>query len=63
MSQSDIVQMFEYSYQQSYSRYETGAKLIPADRLIELARFYKVSVDYILELTYKKETYSNNTRR
>ena len=35
----------------TYSRYENGALDIPAPALIALARFYKVSVDYLLDLT------------
>lgn len=35
----------------TYSRYENGALDIPSSALIALARFYKVSVDYLLDLT------------
>lgn len=34
-----------------YSRYERGFQNIPLEHLIKLAKYYKVSVDYILELT------------
>ena len=37
--------------QMTYSLYERGALDIPAPALIALARFYKVSVDYLLDLT------------
>lgn len=37
--------------QQVYSNYELGQRDIPTDILIKLSSFYKVSVDYILELT------------
>ena len=41
--------------QATYSRYESGALGVPSDVLIKLAKFYDVSVDYILEITnYKK---------
>ena len=41
--------------QATYSRYESGALGVPSDVLIKLAKFYNVSVDYILEMTdYKK---------
>ncbi len=33
--------------QKTYSDYEIGKTRIPVDRLIELARFYNVSMDYI----------------
>ncbi len=34
-----------------YSNYENGKRDLPTDVLIKLARFYSVSVDYILGLT------------
>lgn len=34
-----------------YSRYELGQRDIPTDVLIKLARFYGVSIDYILRQT------------
>lgn len=37
--------------QQVYSNYELGQRDIPTDILIKLARFYKVSTDYILGLS------------
>ena len=44
--------------QATYSRYETGALGVPSDILIKLAKFYKVTVDYILELTDEKNCHS-----
>lgn len=40
-----------------YSRYETGARLIPIDKLDELANFYDVSIDYLLCRTDEKGKY------
>lgn len=37
--------------QNTYSQYENGKRQIPIEILIELAKFYEVSTDYILELT------------
>lgn len=37
--------------QKTYSDYELGNTRIPVDRLIQLARFYGVSMDYICGLT------------
>ena len=37
--------------QQVYSNYELGQRDVPTDILILLAKFYNVSVDYILGLT------------
>ena len=43
--------------QQQYARYEIGKRDIPLDCLIELAKFYNVSTDYILELTDDPKPY------
>lgn len=40
--------------QPQYSRYETGLRDVPVDILIKLAKYYNVSVDYILGITDKK---------
>lgn len=37
--------------QQVYSNYELGQRDIPTDILIKLSKFYKVSSDYILEIS------------
>ena len=44
--------------QTGYSKYETGENDIPTKILIELAKFYKTSVDYILELTNEIKPYN-----
>ena len=41
--------------QNTYSQYENGRRQLPLSCLIALAKFYKTSTDYILELTNKKE--------
>ena len=43
--------------QVAYSRYELGTRDVPSQVLIDLARYYNTSVDYILELTDTKESY------
>ncbi|MCH5324594.1 MAG: helix-turn-helix transcriptional regulator [Eubacterium sp.] len=40
--------------QKQYSRWETGEFTIPLEKIIELAKFYNVSVDYIVGLTNDK---------
>lgn len=48
--------------QNTYSQYENEQRQIPISMLITLARFYGVSVDYILGLTDVKKPYSNNKK-
>lgn len=40
--------------QKQYSRWETGEYEIPMHHAITLAKFYRVSMDYICGLTNKK---------
>lgn len=37
--------------QSYYAQYENGKRQVPFDRIIELAKYYKISIDYIAELT------------
>lgn len=39
----------------TYRNYENGYRKIPAEILVKLAEFYNVSVDYLLEVSDKKE--------
>lgn len=41
--------------QNTYSQYENGQRQLPIAVLIALSHYYKVSTDYILELTDNKE--------
>ncbi len=50
LNQTQVAKVLGMS-QTGYSKYETGENDIPTEILIKLANFYKVSVDYILELT------------
>ncbi len=43
--------------QNTYSQYENGQRQLPIETLVELARFYRVSTDYILGLTDVDEPY------
>lgn len=43
-----------------YRRYEKGTRQIPIDFLIKLSELYQVSIDYLVELTDKKEPYPRN---
>ena len=43
--------------QTGYSKYETGENDVPTVILIKLAKFYSVSVDYLLNLTDIEDSY------
>lgn len=43
--------------QTGYNQYEIGKNDIPTKILIQLAKFYNTSTDYILELTDEKKPY------
>ena len=47
--------------QRTYSSYETGARNIPVQCVIKLAKFYHVSVDYLLGLTDESKPYPPKT--
>lgn len=50
LSQAQIAKVLKTT-QQQYSKIETGKADISGEKLILLARFYNVSVDYLLGLT------------
>ena len=58
---SDITQKTIADYlhikQNTYSQYENGQRQIPISLLINLAKYYDVSTDYILGLTNIKKPY------
>lgn len=53
LTQAQIAPMLDVSREQ-YSRWERGAQEIPMHHAITLAKFYRVSMDYICGLTNKK---------
>ena len=53
LKQSDIAKIINTT-QQQYSKIENGKSEPTAEKLIKLAQFYKVSVDYILGLSDKR---------
>ena len=59
LTQSQISKYLNMS-QTGYSKYETGENDIPTKILIELAKFYNTSVDYILGLTDIPNSYFND---
>ena len=56
LSQADMARVL-HIHQTTYSDYELGRLNVPAPVLIQLARFYGTSVDYILGLTNVREPY------
>lgn len=53
MNQSKIADIIGTS-QSYYAQYENGKRQLPFDRVIELAKFYNVSLDYIAGRTNDK---------
>ena len=53
LSQAEMAKILRVS-QATYSRYETGRLDIPSQTLIALARYYGVSVDYLLGLDHRR---------
>ena len=56
LNQTEIAKHLGMS-QTGYSKYETGENDIPTAVLIQLARFYNTSIDYLLGETNQKERY------
>lgn len=53
MNQTSVAKYLNMS-QTGYSKYETGENDIPTRVLIQLARLYRVSVDYMLGISDKR---------
>ena len=56
LSQKDMAQLLNI-HQTTYSDYELGRLNVPISALVQLARFYETSVDYLLGLTDVREPY------
>ncbi|HIS52672.1 MAG TPA: helix-turn-helix transcriptional regulator [Candidatus Onthomonas avicola] len=56
LNQTQVAEYLHMS-QTGYSKYETGENDIPTRVLIELARLYHTSVDYLLGLTDRRTPY------
>ena len=50
LKQTDIAELLKTTRQQ-ISKWETGVQMMGVDKYIELAKFYNVSLDYLLCLT------------
>ena len=57
LTQADVAESLHIK-QNTYSQYENGVRQIPISLLVELAKFYNVSVDYLLRLTDFDEPYT-----
>jgi len=55
LTQAEIAKVIKTT-QQQYSKIETGKADISAEKLILLAKYYNVSVDYLLGLTKEPKT-------
>ena len=49
LTQADIAEVLQTT-QEQVSKYETGKQMMGADKYIKLARFYNVSLDYLMGL-------------
>ena len=61
LTQSDVAKVLHMS-QTGYSKYEVGTNDIPTVILINLAKFYNTSVDYLLGLTNIKRPYPRDKK-
>lgn len=59
LKQIDVARVLKIT-QVVYSRYETGIRLMPVDKLDKLADFYGVSIDYLLGRTDEVRPYSRS---
>ena len=62
LKQKDLAKHLGCS-QTTYSDYETGKIHVPLETLIELSRFYQISVDYLLDLTDERKPYPRHEKR
>lgn len=56
LQQIDIAKVLKTS-QVQYSRYERGIRVMPVDKIAKFAKFYDVSIDYLLGLTDIRKPY------
>ena len=50
LSQTEVAKVIHCS-QVSYGMYELGKRKIPVDKMVELAKYYHVSLDYLAGLS------------
>jgi len=52
LTQEDVANQINIS-RTAYAKYETGASLPPVETLLEIAKFFNISIDVILDHTVK----------
>lgn len=57
--QKDVAKILNIP-QQNYSRYELGIIKMPIDKYVILAKYYNVSIDYLVGLTDIKKPYEKS---
>ena len=55
LTQENIAKILNITRQQ-YGLYENGKRTIPIDLLINISKYYKISIDYIVGLTNNKKS-------
>lgn len=60
LKQSEIAKILNTT-QSYYAQYENGKRQIPFERMVEIAEFYDVSLDYIAGRTNDKKGLSKST--
>lgn len=58
LTQTDLAKVLNIQ-QKTYSQYELDQRKIPIDIIVNIARFYKVSTDYILGVEENNENWKN----
>lgn len=56
LKQGDIAELLQTTRQQ-VSKWETGMQMMGVDKYVKLAKYYNVSVDYLLGLTDNPNPY------
>ena len=62
LTQKEIAAILNMS-QTVYSKYETGENDVPTKILIDLAKYYDTSIDYLLGITDVKEPYLRSKKK
>ena len=62
LKQKEIAKILNVS-QNTYSQYEIGVSRYPLDAVVKLAKYYGVSVDYLVGLTDEPKPYPEKRTR